>query len=364
MSNNKMSFGMFDSFELDEKNEKQKEPVVAADDPDGKKGSPGVNTPEDTADLEKKLKDMPYSESDKETEEEDDSDPDATELRIRPLMEALSEEGVLEIEDITKYEDSTDGLLKAIQDTAEKKVEATLGGLSPLAKKLIDIDRNGGDIREAFEILADVSYAEIDETDPDFQSDLIRDYYQFQEWDESEIKGKLEQLEEAGSDALAKEAKIAKKYLVKQQDKERAEYEKSVEDNKKQKETKQKETLESIKSLVFETEDLGGFKLTKKDREKLFEHITKPVDKKTGETQLARNRRDPVKQLLAAYLDMIDYNVEDVERKAATKATTKLKQAISRTTDIVAKGTKGKPVEDKVSTKIPEGPWTALYDED
>ena len=268
----------------------------------------------------------------KEPEEEPE---DEDKVTFKPFLAALSDHGAIEVEDLEALDDSEDGVLQAINLTVQKRVEAELGSLSPAAKRLIEIEKKGGDIREAFETLMGFDYADVDIDDAENQTELIKQYYQnILGWEDEDIKEKLEQLDDAGETAKTKEAKLAQKQLVKHQEKEKAEYEKKIEESAKLREQEAKDRLNSLKKTIEETSELGGFKLDSKAQKALFEHITKPVDKKTGETQMMKNRKDVKRQLLAAYLDMLDYNLEDVEKKLKSKVTKGLKAAIDKASDI------------------------------
>jgi hypothetical protein len=292
---------------------------------------------------------------DEETEESEEED-EITEFSFSPLVGDLIDEGVLDIEDIENYEDSPEGFRQAVTDTVNKKFEGLIKSLSPKAQRLIEIEQAGGE--EAFEALLDlesVDYNEIDLDDEDNQKLLIKNKLTVEGYTSEEIEERLQDLEDLNK--LDKEAKIAHRYLSAKAEKEKEALVEQVKKDQKAREDSNAKSVEEFRDKVLGTAKVGGFEISKADRAKLYDYITKPVVKEKGtgramtQMEVDSTFENKLKQ---AYLQMKGYDYSSIEKKAATKVNLKVKKTLAHYKDNNQKGnTSQKPREQKVSTKIP-----------
>ncbi len=288
-------------------------------------------------------KETPKQEEVEQNEEGSDDD-----FSYRATIESIAEKTGLPIELPEDFEETDEAFADAMVKGAEKKF---LDTLSPEVRKLVEIGMKGGDPEEAFYKFQAVDYSKVDISDEDVQDSLIIDSMRLQGFEDEDIKEKLEGL---NATMKAKEAKVAQKYMVKHNEKEQANYEASLEQERIQAEKDEREALLSLKADIMELEDLGGFNISKKDKEDLFKHITAPVGK-TGKTQLELNYSKKENQLLAAYFNMKGFKFADLEKKAVTKATSGLVKNLG---NFGKKGTAGKTIAASTETnKVPRGPW-------
>jgi hypothetical protein len=339
---------------------------------------------EDGEELDDITNDMPYADEPEESiekevapeeeEEEHDSDNDAAddtpdddpepepeeefeedgEFSFKPFVDSLAEKGVLKFDEDKEYEDSEEGLEEIFRDNARISLEEEINQYGEDFKRLLEVARNGGNPKDAFEEFQDNRYANVDIEDDSSREEFLREYYETLGMDEETIEDKLSTLEEAGESFVKKEAELAKRYMMKLDDRRKEDYVESIKNQKKEQEELRQEAFNTLKETINSTDELNGFALNKQMQKKLFEHITKPVTK-DGKTQIMLNRADPHKQLFAAYLDMIDYDVNKLEQKAKSKATTEIRKAIMGFTPKAPKGTSVKSA--KSTKRIPRGVW-------
>lgn len=272
------------------------------------------------------------------------------------LVTALAEEEILVLNPDKTYAKGTDGFVEALEDTIEKRKQEWINEIPEEGRSLIDHLKAGRPLEDWVAIKNPENLADADLDDTGTQKALIHRHLTAQGYDEEDIEAKLTKLEDM--DELQAEAKVAQKYLIKKQKQEELAYEKQLAADIRAREEAEEDAKEQLKDSIMKTKEIGGFRLDKKRQEELFDHITKPVGK-TGKTKLQLNQSTFEKQLLAAYLDMIDYKFEDLEKKAVTKVSGGLRKALSNVaTDVNAKRSGGKTVSaPKERISIPRGVW-------
>jgi uncharacterized membrane protein len=81
--------------------------------------------------------------------------------------------------------------------------------------------------------------------------------------------------------------------------------------------------------------------------------MTKPVDKKTGKSQLAiNNETNQDAQFLYAYLDMLKWDISKLEKQVKTKVTSDLNKKLQNYTDSRDKLKSGKTKADEENTSF------------
>jgi hypothetical protein len=311
----------------------------------------GDNLEEEEEEIEEQLGDEPGDEE--EVEEEDDSEGSMSdEFSFSPLATDLIDDGILDIEDLEKYEDSPEGFKQMIQDTVNKRFDERVKALSPKAQRLLELEQEGGDINVLLEMEA-IDYDLIDLDDADNQKTLITEKLQADGYDEDEIEERLQDLEDLGK--LEKEAKIAHRFLAKRaEDNKNAVLEQQKKANEEYRVQVEAETLK-FKEQVVNTREIAGIKLTKKQAEDLYDYITKPAAKVAGKVLTKYEAESTLEnQLKQAFFQMVGYNFSNIETKAMTSVSKKVKQELAKYKDKNQKAsTFNRPKEEKVATKIP-----------
>lgn len=191
-------------------------------------------------------------------------------------------------------------------------------------------------IRNEYEKSNAPKISEMDPSDEYDAIDMLQKYYLETGFTEDEAADKLKQVKELGD--LEKEAKVAQRYLGKQEA-EREELERKRQEEEEASKQKQIEDyISAVKSEIDEMEEMSGFKLTNKMKKDFKDYLFK-FDK-DGMTEAQKASKDPKRRLKLAFLDFVDYNKKDFEIKAKTELANEYTKKNSRFTSKQAK-TKG-----------------------
>lgn len=277
-----------------------------------------------------------------------------------PFM-GLIKEGVLSYDEAKEYENSPEGIKDLLKDNINTGVEAWKQQYPKEALEVLEHIKNGGTLNELIQIEQDGPDYEkdVDLTNENHQKFLIADLLAEQGFSEEKIEAKLAKYEEAG--LLEDEAKSAHEKLIELSKNKRV---KLIEDQKKvnlERETKLKEKTEAFRKKVTETTEIAGFKLKPGEQQELLDYMSKPV--KEGKTRM-QLEYDEDTQMKMAFFMKRKFDFKDVEAKATTKATIKLKEVVSRSTDPNLK-TKGAVVpreekDEENGTVIHGLPWQTI----
>lgn len=258
---------------------------------------------------------------------------------LNELMEKLTEEDVLYIDEEKEYDLSFDGLKDMIEETkvktAAKTIEEYENSFDSEGKKILEILKNGGSINDYIESQNKVDFASVPLHDSEGypitqnQIYLLEDLYKMEGYEKDEIAEKIDVLTKAG--LLEKEANIARKKLSSWQKEQEQIIEKQAVEEKKIKEETEKKEAEEFKNQVLNLEEVAGFKLNKKQAEKLYDYITKPIDKE-GNTQFKKDDTFE-NRMLYAYFAMIGFDKEQLSKEIRTKHTINFKKKLSNYKD-------------------------------
>ena len=166
--------------------------------------------------------------------------------------------------------------------------------------------------------------------------DMLQKYYLETGFTEDEAADKLKQVKELG--ALEKEAKVAQRYLGKQEAKKEELERKRQEEEEVSRQKQIEDYISAVKAEIDEMEEMSGFKLTNKMKKDFKDYMFK-FDK-DGMTEAQKASKDPKRRLKLAFLDFVDYNKKDFEIKAKTELANEYTKKNSRFTSKQAK-TKG-----------------------
>lgn len=278
-------------------------------------------------------------------EEENPEDPkSSTEVKsiYTDLYKDLKETGVFKHVDLEEEESDIDEdrflELQEQEYEAEmnERIIAWAGTMDEDAKAFIKFKKDGGSTAEFFETYKGVSgLPEGDIDDEDYQDDLIR--YQLSEegWDAEEIEDRLEYLTKNNT-----KERTARKYDVKVRQ-EVENKKKAVEIRNKEARIKALQDEEDFKSDIKETLDktneISGFKITPKDKQKVLNFLTKKEHKISGDKsitgfqkKLAETFQSTEKMILLAKLVESDFDLSGFEKKVITKKTQDIKSNLSQ----------------------------------
>ena len=252
------------------------------------------------------------------------------------LVESLEKEELMFLDEEKVYEPTPEGFQQMLKDNMEAQK----------AKLEKEFEEREAKLREELENSQVVKFADLDPSDEEHALAMLEQYYQLTGFTEDEIKDKITEVKTL--DNLEKEAKIAQRFLVKEEQKLEA-IEKQREEEKII--NKQKEIdayITEVKSQIDAIDEIAGFKLDTKTKEKVKDYLFK-VDK-DGLTQAQKASKDPQRRLKLAILDFMDFNKKDVEIKVKTELANEYSKKVSRFTSKNV-STKGTTVEAQEKTE-------------
>lgn len=273
-----------------------------------------------------------------ETFEEEASEEEDEDFSFNPLVQSLIEDGIIRPNEGKEYDDDTEGFKDLIQDTAKLQFEEYKNSfVNDTSKKFIEFLESGGSADEFIQSSSEYpDYSKIDIDDEDNQKLMIREHYELLGWDENDIDSQIEELEEMGS--LTKHSKTALKYLSKHRD----EYLQGVIENQKQAEQARLQRLENevvnIQKFIDTSENIAGLPVTKADRTKFIDYLTKPVKKDDRGNIFSRYSLEVTEEdkLKMAFLKYKNFDFSGMEAKIETRKTTELKKSLSKFKDTMS----------------------------
>tara|TARA_Y100001938_G_scaffold148602_1_gene232806 strand:- start:27159 stop:28310 length:1152 start_codon:yes stop_codon:yes gene_type:complete len=275
-------------------------------------------------------KEEPVSEAGTEGEvEEENSEP-----ALKVFAQIQRDSGLIDFND-DDFEDSEEWLISKVQETINTKVEEYKESMPEEIKYLLENHEAGVNIYDLLQ--SDSKQQTYDSIDKDklgdsesMQRKLVKDLLAINGFSQAQIDKKVARYEDAG--VLLEEAEEALSTL---QDVQKQHKEQMIQQQKQEKEQRieaHKNWLSDLKTHITKKEEiLPGFKLNPKDKDLLYNGITK-LDR-NGKNEIMRMReKDPEFDLKIAYLaTVLKWDFSAFERQSTTKSTRKLADAIKST---------------------------------
>ncbi len=252
----------------------------------------------------------------------------------RVWAEFLKEKEVISFED-SEFEDDEEWVNKKLNDTIEAKVNEKLKEYPDVIHELAKKYKEGVPLDYLIDSKSrEIEYTNITEeqlkADIELQKKVVEDYLSTQDYEEAEIKAKIQKWEDTG--LLEEESITMTKKLVKYEQKYQEQLDNHTRETQKAKQKQVEETIKSIENTVNTAKELiPGVKLTKDNRKKIFEAYTKTDSK--GKTALQKAiEADPNAWLkITQFMVDLEGKLDKVQAAAETKAVKKVKQGVEAT---------------------------------
>lgn len=268
-------------------------------------------------------------ESEEENEDEDKEEVDENESTVvSGFFDSLSEKlGWDDVEEDEKPK-TVEDLINYFENVIEENSVPQYS--SEEVAKLDEFVKNGGNLKDFFEIDANLDLDEIDVVeDENAQKLVLKEFLKEKGFTSKQIEKKLTKYEEAG--LLEDEATDALEALkdIREEKKQQL-----LEDQKKTAEANRKKQQDYFNSVVNEIKGLDnirGVKIPEKDKKTLLEYIFKPTA--DGMTQYQKDWSKSVKNLLeSAYFTMKgDTLLKAAKNEGSNKAINKFKESLNKT---------------------------------
>jgi len=290
----------------------------------------------------KKIKEEPVAEEVTEEiesiEEEVEETPEVEEGSFKPFLAHMANKGILDYEESEEIEDSEEGLEKVVIKTVENGIKSYKDSFPEDAQKFLEFVENGGrpaDFHKYY--YGDSSFEEFDITNEDNQKYVIKEALKLEGYSDEDIEDEIRDAEDLGK--LDRKASV---HLKKLQKIEKEQKEVLIEAQKKYAEEqriKSEQEWENFKNGLYNSESIAGFKINKKEKDSIWEYMTKAVDKKTGVTAYQKDMDEKGAQAryLLAWLMKSNFDVTKLEKLVQTKEVSKLRSKLGNYTDSRAK---------------------------
>jgi len=252
----------------------------------------------------------------------DDSDNEETSA-FKEFTKNLYQKGVLDFDDSDEdFEESEEGIEKLVNKTVGNRITKWVNDLPADYSKFLEFVQSGGKPKDFLNVYyGNHSWESFDIEDENKQALAVEESLRLSGEDEDEIRDMVDEWRDNGT--LEKRAKSA---LVKLQKNEAIQKQEIVEIQKqqavKQKEA-QKQYWDGFKNDLFSRENIKGFKLTPKLKEKLWDHMT-AIDRSTGKTAYQNSiDNNNEASLLFALQSMLDFDISKLEKQVETKVSNK-----------------------------------------
>lgn len=257
-----------------------------------------------------------------ENNDSEDEDQDSTKTALKEFVKVLHNKNAIDFDDTDEdFEESEDGIANLVNKTVESRINKWVEALPDEYNKFLEYVQNGGDPKnflkvyysnhswndfnldteEKQKLAAEEALRLSGESEEDIR-DMI------QEWTDN---GTLEKRSKSGLSKLQKFEEIQKTQIIEQQ--------KAEAENAKK---AQQKYWDDFKKEIFEKEEIKGFKLTPKLKEKLWEHYT-VIDKKTGKTGYQKAIEDKEAALLFGLQSMTGFDIKQLEKQVESKVSNK-----------------------------------------
>lgn len=297
---------------------------------------------EDVDDPKNKPSKKSKPEDNEEEEEEEDNEPnddpnndidnnqveDIESNAVTSFFEALSDKMGWELDEDEEIPQTPEELVEYFKDVIEENSVPQYA--SEEVEALDNFVKNGGNLRDYFQIDGDLDLEEINIEDSEVNQKLvIKEFLKEKGFNAKQIEKKLTKYEEAG--LLEDEATDALEALRDIKEQKKQELLEAQEKRAKELKKRQQEQFNTVVSELKGMDNIRGIKIPQKDKQALLEYIFKPTA--DGKTQYQKDYSKSVKNLLeSAYFTMKgDTLLKAAKSEGSNAAINKFKNSLNRT---------------------------------
>jgi hypothetical protein len=281
----------------------------------------------------------PVTEEPTEEVEEEIIEEEVEEIKssgIKEFAKYMADKGILDFNE-EEFEDSEDGLEKVVVNTVKKGINEYKSSIPEDGQKFLEFIENGGNPQDFHKLYySDASFEDFDISEEENGKYVIKQGLEAEGYTPEDIEEELENIERLGN--WEKKAQL---HLKKLQKAEKLQKETLLEAQKsyaKKQEEERVEQWDKFKKGLFDKEQIGGFKWTSKMKSDTWDYMAKPVDKKTGKSQMQIDQENnPDAQYMYAYLLKNKWDAKSLERQVESKQVSKLRSKLENYTNSGAK---------------------------
>ena len=206
------------------------------------------------------------------------------------------------------------------------------------AKAFIAFKQKGGKTQDFLNRIKDFNVLDGDISDETFQKNVIREQLEAEDWDDEEIKDRLETLEESG-----RLSTTAEKYYTRMKNKAQKEKDSLIKNQERVRENQERskrEFKDNLRTTLNSIKEVKGIKINTREKNTLFNFITNEdqvigTRKVTGfQKAIAEAVQDENKIILLAKMLNSDFDLSDLEKQIKNKEVNKLKENLESRKDL------------------------------
>lgn len=311
--------------ELRKGNKGNKEEEEDVDDPKNKPSK--KSKPEDNEEEEEEEEgNEPNNDPDNDIDNNQGEDIESN--AVTSFFEALSDKMGWELDEDEEIPQTPEELVEYFKDVIEENSVPQYA--SEEVEALDNFVKNGGNLRDYFQIDGDLDLEEINIEDSEVNQKLvIKEFLKEKGFNAKQIEKKLTKYEEAG--LLEDEATDALEALRDIKEQKKQELLEAQEKRAKELKKRQQEQFNTVVSELKGMDNIRGIKIPQKDKQALLEYIFKPTA--DGKTQYQKDYSKSVKNLLeSAYFTMKgDTLLKAAKSEGSNAAINKFKNSLNRT---------------------------------
>lgn len=310
--------------ELRKGNKGNKEEEEDVDDPKNKPSK--KSKPEDNEEEEEEEDNEPNNDPNNDIDNNQGEDIESN--AVTSFFEALSDKMGWELDEDEEIPQTPEELVEYFKDVIEENSVPQYA--SEEVEALDNFVKNGGNLRDYFQIDGDLDLEEINIEDSEVNQKLvIKEFLKEKGISAKQIEKKLTKYEEAG--LLEDEATDALEALRDIKEQKKQELLEAQEKRAKELKKRQQEQFNTVVSELKGMDNIRGIKIPQKDKQALLEYIFKPTA--DGKTQYQKDYSKSVKNLLeSAYFTMKgDTLLKAAKSEGSNAAINKFKNSLNRT---------------------------------
>jgi hypothetical protein len=276
--------------------------------------------------IDKKIKSkeiVETTETKEDEEEETIEEEDDLKSGIKAFTNTLYDKGVIDFNaEDEDFEESEEGIEKLVEKTVEKRIDNWASKLPDDFSKFLEYCQAGGQPRDFLNVYyGNHSWEGFTVDTEDNQKAVVRESLRLAGEDPNEIEEIITEWADNGK--LEDRAKKALTKVQKHESTQKAEIVEITKAKDLERKKLEKESFENFKKELYSKDEVLGFKLTPKLKDKLWEHMTLPDrNGKTGYDKALEKNKDA--QYLFALQSMNDFDITKLEKQVETKVTKKV----------------------------------------
>jgi len=271
-------------------------------------------------------------ESETEENADDVESDDTKDSPFKEFTRVLHDKGVIDFDDTDEdFNDSEEGLEKLVNKTIENRINKWVEALPEEYSKMLEFIQSGGTPKQFLDVYyGNHSWDNFSVDNESKQELAVTESLRLAGESEEDIQDIVKEWRENGT--LEKRAASALNKLKKYESQQKEQLIESQKAKDAQKKQEQKEYWDNFKKDLMSKEEIKGFKLTPKLKEKLWDHLT-AVDKKTGKTAYQQAiESDREASLLFALQSMNNFDISSLEKQVESRVSNKLGKVLKNYT--------------------------------